>query len=235
MKRSTRILTVVFLVLTLMILQFHSLYGIEAPTLFLRFGVRIALLLATAVGVNKHKEQKILVLAFLLTVVSDYFFVYLKAVDPDMVNRKLFGMIGFIAVYLVLIVAFQRNFRIGKAEIITALPFVGSFLGVMIALRQYMTGLYLIFAVILGAVLVYAGMTMVATLYRGFFNRRTAWLIALSGCILFISDIIVAYSMFHPEYNNFILWKDNTIWLTYMIGWLMLLFVAVEDRILIRE
>lgn len=235
MKRMTRILTVVFLGLTLMIIQFHGLYEIETPTLYLRYGVRIVMLLAAAVGVNRYKEQKILVFAFLLTIVSDYFFQYLRAVDPDMVNRKLFGIIGFIAVYLVLTAAFQRNFRIGKAEIITALPFVGIFTGVMVALRQYMTGLYLIFAIVLGVVLSYTGMTMVSTLYRGYFNRKTAWLIALSGCILFFSDLIVAYSIFHPEYNMFILWKDNTIWLTYMIGWLLLLFVTTEDRILTSD
>lgn len=235
MKRMTRMMTVVFLALTLMIIQFHGLYGIEAPTLYLRFGIRIAMLLAAAVGVNRHREQKILVVAFLLTLVSDYFLGYLKAVSPDMDNRKLYGMIGFIAVYLVLNVALQRNFRIGKAEIITAVPFIGIFLGVILALRQYMTGPYLIFGIILGIVLSYTGMTMVSTLYRGYFSRRTAWMIAASGIILFLSDVVVAYAMFHPDYNVYIPWKENTIWLTYMIGWLLLLFVTVEDRILIRE
>lgn len=231
MNRMDRIVSMVFIVLTLLIVQFHGLYGIESPTLYLKFGVRMAMFLAAAVAVNRHKVQKLIVLAFLMTVVSDYFFLFVKASNPDMSHRLIYGMVGFIAVYVVLIIAFQRNFRLRKAEIVAAVPFVGFFAAVLLALRQYMTGMYLPVGIVLGVVLAYAGMTMVSTLFRGYFRPRTARFIASAGCLLYISDIVVAYSMFHPAYNMYIHWKENTIWVTYMIGWLLLLIVTIEDRI----
>jgi len=70
---------------------------------------------------------------------------------------------------------------------------------------------------------------MVTSLFRGYFTKETAWRIALEGCILFFSDMVVAFAILHPVYREFLLWKENLIWGTYMIG-RMLLSVSAEDR-----
>lgn len=232
-NNTQRFIIATYTSLTLMILLFTTLYSLESPAQYLRFGVRIAMLLTVFAIQKNHREQKILVLAFFCTVVSDYFFVLLRVSDPGFVNREMYGMLGFILAYIFLIAAFQRNFRFGKKEIKTLLPFVMIFGLVLSALAKYAVGFMFWAAIFLGIVLCYAGMTMVSSLFRGYFNRGAAWRIAIAGCVLFFSDMVVAFSIFHPDYREFLLWKENLIWGTYMIGWTLLLSVAAEERLLV--
>lgn len=232
-NNTQRFLIATYITLTLMILLFTTLYSLESPAQYLRFGVRVVMLF-TVFTIHKHfREQIILVLAFLCTVISDYFFVLLRVSDPDFVNREMYGMLGFILAYIFLIAAFQRNFRFGKKEIIILIPFVTIFGLVLSALAKYAVGFMFWAAIFLGIVLCYSGMTMVSSLFRGYFNKGAAWRIAIAGIVLFFSDMVVAFSIFHPEYKEFLLWKENLIWGTYMIGWTLLLSVAADERLLV--
>jgi len=232
-NNTQRFLIATYTSLTLMILLFTTLYSLESPAQYLRFGVRVAMLLTALVIQKNCREQKILALAFLCTVISDYFFVLLRVSDPDFVNREMYGMLGFILAYIFLIAAFQRNFRFGKKEIVILIPFVMIFGLVLSALAKYAVGLMFWAAIFLGIVLCYSGMTMVSSLFRGYFNKGAAWRIAIAGSVLFFSDMVVAFSIFHPEYKEFLLWKENLIWGTYMIGWTLLLSVAADERLLV--
>jgi len=230
-NNTQRILLAVYLPLTVLILSFHMLYQKDEPALYLMFAVRVTMFFSVVVMVKRFKEQNLILLAFLFTIISDYYFVYANTLVQPIANRELYGMLGFIAAYLCLIAAFNRNFKIGKAELITLLPFAGIFTYVFLSLQQYAKGFMYPAAIILGIILCFAGMTMVATLYRGYFLKRTACLVALAGCILFISDMFVAFSIFHPVFKEFILWKENLIWGTYVPAWTFLMMVAAEDKI----
>jgi len=235
LSNTKRTILATYLTLTLLILLFTTLYSLESPALYLKFGVRIAMLLTAVVVTKKFSEQWILIPAFLCTIVSDYFFVFLRATDPDLPNRELYGMIGFIAAYLFLIAAFQRNFRIGKKEVFTLIPFVIIFAAVLVLLLDYAVGFMFWAAIVLGIVLCFTGMTMVSTLYRGYFQKSAAWMIASAGSVLFLSDMVVAFSIFHPYFKQFLLWKENLIWGTYMLGWILLLMIAGEASLLVKE
>ncbi len=234
-NNTQRFLIATYTTLTSLILIFSVLYSIEGPAQFLKFGVRVSMLLTVLFVYKKYREQKILVIAFLFTLISDYFFILLRVTDEDFVNREMYGMLGFVLAYLFLIAAFQRNFRIGKKEIIALIPFVIIFTLVLVVLAKYAVGAMFWAAIVLGVVLCYSGMTMVASLFRGYFSRGAAWRIAIAGCILFLSDMVVAFSIFHPDYQGFLLWKELTIWGTYMIGWSLVLSVSVEDRLLKKQ
>ena len=231
-RNIRRLLFVIYGALTALILVFTVLYGIGAPAQYLKFGVRLSMLLTLILLKKKYLAQRLLVPAFVCTVISDYFFVLLRVLNPDFANRNIYGMLGFILAYLFLIAAFQKNVRFGKMELLTLVPFVLIFSLVLWALARYAEGLMFWAAIFLGIVLSYAGMTMVATVYRGYFRKEAAWRIALSGCILFASDMVVAFSIFHPEFQGYILWKENLIWTTYMAGWLLLLTVAPDEQLL---
>ncbi|SCZ79838.1 lysoplasmalogenase family protein [Acidaminobacter hydrogenoformans] len=235
MNNSNRMVLATYLSLTLLILIFTTLYALESPALYLKFGVRTAMLLTVLILRKKFWTQRLLILAFLCTILSDYFFVFLRATSPDLPNRELFGMVGFIAAYIFLIAAFQRRFSFGKREVLTLLPFVIVFGIFLSLLAQYAVGFMFVAAVILGIVLCYTGMTMVSTLYRGYFTKSDAWLIAISGCVLFFSDIVVAFSIFHPAFKPFLLWKENIIWGTYMLGWTLLLIIAGEEKLTLNS
>ncbi|MGI6712517.1 MAG: lysoplasmalogenase family protein [Bacillota bacterium] len=228
MNNTQRILLVVYLPLTVLILIFQMLYQKGDPALYLMFAVRVTMFLSVVVMLKRIKEQILIMLAFLFTIVSDYYFVYARTLDQPIANRELYGMLGFIAAYLCLIAAFNKNFKIGKAELITLFPFVGIYTCVFLSLQQYAKGFMYPAAIITGIILCFAGMTMVSTLFRGYFSKKLAWMIALAGCMMFISDMFVAYSIFHPDFKEFILWKENLIWGTYVPAWTFLMIVVAE-------
>ena len=235
MSNSNRIILATYLPLTLLILLFTTLYALESQALYLKFGVRVAMFLTVLILNKRIWTQRILIFAFLCTLLSDYFFVLLRATNPDFPNRELYGMVGFIVAYLFLIAAFQRHLSFGKREVLTLLPFVVVFGIVLSLLAKHAVGFMFVAAVILGVVLCYTGMTMVSTLYRGYFTKSAAWLIAISGCVLFFSDMVVAFSIFHPAFKPFLLWKENLIWGTYMLGWILLLIIAGEEKLTLNS
>jgi hypothetical protein len=228
MDHTRRALVVTYLTFTALILWFNQLYALDSPALYLKFGARLAMFLTVLFVIQRSREHKLVVMAFLCSLISDFFFSFLLAVQPDFANRDLFGIIGFIAAYLFLIAAFQRNFQMTRKEWFTVLPFVIVFLIVLTYLLPYADGAMLVSAIVLGVILCFTVMTMIATLYRGYFHKSVAWMIALAGITLFASDMVVAFSIFHPVYKAFFLWKENAIWGTYMIGWLLLLLACTH-------
>ncbi len=143
------------------------------------------------------------------------------------------GIAGFIGAYLLLIIAFAQNYHFNKLDLIVAIPFIIGFALVLRSLRSYVSGILLIEAIALGVILCLTAVTMIGAIYRGRINRRSAFFMALAAIILYGSDILVAYSMFHPDFQQFILWHQNALWISYMLGWLLLLAV-VNDRHLHR-
>lgn len=230
-NNTVRTLAATYVCLTALIVIFTFLYAIEGPAVFLKFGVRTAMVLTVLLGHKYFREQKIMAVAFVCTLASDYFFSIMRVTDIDYPNRELYGMLGFLLSYVFLIAAFQRNFKFGKRELLVLLPFVAVFATVLAILGDYAQGVMLWAAVVLGIVLCYTGMTMVSCLYRGYFTRSAAWCIAVAGCILFASDMVVAFSIFHPDYQGFVLWKETFIWITYMLGWLLLTHVALSEHL----
>lgn len=231
MNNAQRILIAIYAPMTLLILWFRMLYEDQDPALYLMFGVRVTMLLSALFLMKKYREQKLIAFAVFFTVVSDYFFVYAKTFDSEMPNRNLFGLIGFVSVYIVLIAAIHRNFKFGLPELFAALPFAGTFAFVFVHLQPYVKGFMYPASLACGIVLCIAAWTMVSTLFRKHFAKKVAWMIALAGILLFLGDMFVAYSIFHPDYNRFILWKETIIWGTYMPGWLLLLLVAADERL----
>ena len=235
MKNEHRIIIATYTTLTLLILLLTTLYSLDSSAQYLRFGVRIAMFLTVIFIKKNYREQKILIFAFFCTLVSDYFFVLLRVTNPGFINREMYGMLGFVLAYIFLIASFQRNFRFSKKEIITLIPFTIIFGLVLVRLIKYAVGFMFWAAIFMGIVLCYTGMIMVSSLFRGYFSRETAGRLAIAGSILFLSDMVVAFSIFHPDFQGFLLWKENLIWGTYMIGWTLLLSVAAEERLLVQN
>ncbi len=230
MKNTQRILLAVYLPLTLLILIFNSLYQFDSPALYLKFSVRVIMLVSLLVLVKRNRDHIFILLAFFFSVISDYYFVYTPTLENTVANRQLYGMLGFVVSYLFLIAAFSRNFRLGKRELLTLLPFLTVFAYVFLSIRQYTEGIMFIAGLLVGLVLSLAGMIMVSTLYRGYFSKKAGGLIAIAGCLEVVCDVFVAFSIFHPDFKGFILWKENTIWSTYMIAWTLLLILVAEEK-----
>lgn len=234
-RNFQRIIIVTYFILTILILVFTAVYSMTGPALYLKFGVRTGMFLTAIVLCWKHHGNKLLVTAFFFTLLSDFFFVFLRVTDPGLKNREMFGMLGFILAYMFIILAFKSHFKVGKKEVISIVPFVLVFAFVLVSLRKYAVGFMFWAAIVLGVVLCITGMIMVSGMFNDFYKKSVALRIAASGVILFLSDMVVAFSIFHPDYRGFLLWKENTIWLTYMVGWTLLLSVLAEDELSDRE
>lgn len=229
MKNSERILLAVYLTLTLVIILFDIKYQDSDPALYVTFAVRVSMFITVLAIRKRYLEQKLIALAFAFTVISDYYFIFVNTFDKNIPNSQLFGMIGFIGAYLCLIITFSRNFGIGKSELMTIIPFSVIFALLFLSLQQYAEGLMYPAGIVLGIILCIFGMTMVSTLYRGYFSRKAAWLIAIAGCMMFFSDLFVALALYHPDFKAFMLWREVVVVYTYVPAWTLLLLIASED------
>lgn len=96
MDNSNRIIVASYLSLTGLILLFTTLYGNGSAALYLKFGVRAAMVVTTIVLARKSRFALLLTMAFASSLFSDYFFVVLRELNPDLPNRNLYGIVGFI-------------------------------------------------------------------------------------------------------------------------------------------
>jgi hypothetical protein len=173
--------------------------------------------------------------SFLFLVIADFFLVFANTIDNWKIDFSPFGAAGFLFAYLCLIVAYQKKFKVGKEEISTALPILIIFVYVVMSLKPYVKGFMLLGALIFGAVLCYMTWTSICTIFRKYFNPEITWLIAFSGILMFICDIGVAFSRFHPLYSKiYVPWLANLIWATYIPGWTLLAVIISEENLLIH-
>jgi hypothetical protein len=179
---------------------------------------------------KKYREQKIMTLSFFFLIIADFFFGISKILDDLGIDLVSFGIAGFTFAYLCLICAYQKNFKVGRAEIIAAIPIVWIFSYVFTSLQPYVRGPIVIESLIFWSVLCYMTWSAICTVFRGYFRTKIARLIAISGSLMFICDIGVAFSLFHPYFSNFYLpWLNNIIWGSYIPGW-TLLAVIISER-----
>ncbi|BCZ46807.1 hypothetical protein psyc5s11_28740 [Clostridium gelidum] len=234
MNNTQRILLVIYLPITLLILILDNIYPKENMVLYLKYTIMITLFLSAITMQKKIREQKIMALSFFFLVVADFFLVFINTIDNLKLNFSALGVIGFLFAYICLIVAYQKNFKVGKEEIIVAIPIGIIFIYVFISLQPYVKGGMFIGALIFLIVLCYMTWTSICTIFRGYFTKKSALLIAISGILMFICDIGVAFSRFHSIYSKmYVPWLANIIWTTYIPGWTLLVVVICEKNLII--
>lgn len=230
MNKAQRVLLAVFLAFTVFSLFFTSLYRDSDPVWYFRFSLRLTMFLTVLALMKRSREHVLIMLALLSSVVSDYYFLLALTFKAEIPNRQIYGMLGFTLTYVFLTAAFSHQFRPGKKEALTLVPFGLTFLLVFLQLRPYVRGIMFPAALVLGVILCWFAMTMVSVLYRKTYSRKIAWLLALAGVIAFASDMVVAFTLFHPAFNTFIEWVQNFVWGTYMTAWTLLVVVMADDQ-----
>jgi len=233
MNNTQRILLVIYIPITVLILILDNIYPKEDIVLYLKYTIMITLFLSAITMQKKFREQKIMALSLFFLVVADFFLVFVNTIDNLKLNFSEFGVTGFLFAYICLIIAYQKNFKVGKEEIIIAILIGIIFLYVVISLQPYVKGLMLIGTLIFWSVLCYMTWTSICTIFRRYFNLKSAWLIAISSSLMFICDIGVAFSRFHPLYSKiYVPWLSNVIWATYIPGWTLLVVIISEKNLI---
>ncbi len=230
MNRIQLFLAILYGLLTLLILLCHLIFGKGWPSLVLCFSIRFSMVVAAFLLPSALRERRRLRMAFLFTLVADFFFELMRLLDPAMPHRELYGMMGFLLAYFFLTESFSSQLRVTKREILTLIPFFSVFLLLFRSLSRYARGPMVGGGIAIGLMLSLTAMATVSTLYRGYFSEAAARLIAVAGSLMFCSDLLVAGSIYHPDFKAFRVWKENLIWGTYVPAWTLLLLLLAEDR-----
>lgn len=232
MNNTQRILLAIYLPFTFLVLVFDHLYPGAEFVQYIKYTLMTTLFLSVIIARKKYPVQKVMATAFLFMVIADFFLVFSTTIDNLQTDLSPLGIAGFLIAYLFLITAYQRNFSVNKAVIITAVPFILIYIYVFLTLLPNLKGIMLIGTLIFGVVLCWMAWSSICTIYRGYYSEKAALMIALSGILMFIGDIGVAYSIFHPLYAGIhVPWLKNVIWATYIPGWTLLAVVINEERL----
>ena len=218
--------------LMIMLLISHRIYANGTPSIIIMVALRLGLATVAVFSHKRYREQYLMTLALCLSVVSDLFLVFLEQLIAYRMIYDIIGIVGFIGTYLVLNAALLKNFRIRILDFIVALPFGVVYGMIARTLMPFVAGTMLMVALLLGLLLCFTATNMVATVYRGYFNRKKAIVIALAGVMIFTCDMFVAIGMFHPDFQHFILWVENTTWIIYTGEWLILVLIIRDEKLL---
>lgn len=233
MNNMQKSLLVIYLPLTFVILTFDNIYPNENFILYLKYIVMITLFLSSMIIKKKFHDQKIMALAFFFLVIADFFLVFFNTLNNFKIDLTPLGVVGFLCAYICLIIAYQENFKIGKNEILAGLPMIIVFLCVFFSLKPYINGFMFIGSLIFFIVLCYMTWTGICTLFRNYYTFKISKLIAVSSVLMFICDVGVAFSFFHPAYSNeFMPWLQNIIWAAYIPGWTLLAVIINDDNLI---
>jgi hypothetical protein len=231
MNNAQRSLFAIFIPMTILIVYFDNVFPQEKIVNYVRYAIMISLCLVAVSVKKKFKEQKLMAIAFIFLVIADFFLVFSTTIDILKIDIAQFGISGFAVAYICLIIAYNKNaYKIKLVEVVVAIPIVGIFIFVFNTLICYINGIMKIGAIAFALILCYMLLTSICTLFRDYFNKKIAIIIAISGILMFICDVGVAYSLFHPFYStvyNPLL--KNIVWISYIIGWTLLDVVICEE------
>ena len=236
MNNTQRALLAVYLPLTGLFLFLDNLYPSHPIVSYSKYATIISLFLVSLVLRKCHTEQKIVSFALFFVVVADFFLVFCSTL-PQLAPKVVpLGIAGFMLAYLLLILVYQKNFRITKKEGLALLVVAAIFAPVYLTLAKYVTGPLFIGTAIFGLVLCYMTWTLICTLFRGYYNPASARLIALSGILIFVSDLAVAHALFNPAYaNTFVPWLKNITWICYIPAWCLQAMLVAEEKLILPK
>lgn len=233
MNNIQRVLLSIYLPITLLILFLDNAFPNSNIIWYLKYTIIVTMFLSAFSMKKNFREQKIMNLSLFFVAFADFFLVFSLTLKNVKINLLPFGIIGFLFAYICLIFVYQKNFKLGKAEIITAVPIVIIFLIVILTLRPYIKGFMIIGALVFEFVLCYMLWTSICTIFRKYYNPKIAGVIALSAILMFICDIGVAYGLFYPVYSV-MLYRvvKNIVWAAYLMGWTLLVIIISEEHLL---
>jgi hypothetical protein len=232
MNKIQKILLAIYLPYTVLIIILVHLFLNNDFAQYVKYASSISQFLIVMFTLKKYPEQKTMAWAFLFMLLADFFLVFSTTIHAIKISLDSIGMGFFLVAYVFLVVVYQKNFKIGKQELIAAFLIFGTLLAFMALLIPHIKGIMLVLTLVFGFGLSYMAWAAVCTLFRNYYTKRTAQLIALSGLLMYISDLAVALAMFHPYFAGaFNPWLDTLIWLTYLPSWMLLNIVIHEDHL----
>ncbi|WP_027366064.1 lysoplasmalogenase family protein [Desulfotruncus alcoholivorax] len=233
MNSIQRKLLYIFLPMTLVIVLLDNLFPGDAFVNYVKYATIIALFLFTLCIKKRHIEQLYMNIAIFFIVVADFFLVFCDTIPGIGDKLVILGVLAFLFAYIFLILAFQKNFKVGGWELLAALLVLILFVPNYITLWPHVTGLMFYGGTLFGIVLCYMAWTCICTLFKYHYRFGVACRIALAGCLMLISDIGVSQSFFNPAFQHrFNPGLASLIWATYVPAWTLIATIIAENNLL---
>ncbi len=231
-NNAQRVLLTTYLPLTVLIMISEYRYSQADIMAWLKITVSICLALTT-VGLRKvYLEQKVMAAAFVFMAAGDVLFAIPPLVGDWSRATIPMGIAGFLVAYICLIIAFRKDASISKTELLIALPILAVIVFLGVLLFPFVNLVLFMGMAIFALVLGYMTLTAVATIPRGYYSTKSAWLIALAGCLIFVSDMRLAYETLYPVGSGLIPLGSNYVRGPFVVGWALLSLVVAEHHLL---
>ena len=232
MNDTQKALLAIYLPLTVLVAVLDDIYPEAAVVKYVKYAIIVTFFLVSLIVEKRYYEQNVMALSLFFVMLADFFLVFSTTLNLK-VSLAPYGVVCFTLAYVCLIYVYQKNFSIGKSEIITAVPIMAAFIYVFVSLSAYVSGFMFLGALLFGITLSYMTWTSVCTIFRGYFTKRASIMIAISGICMFICDLGVAYSLLDPSYG-YAFWQKNIVWSAYLIGWALLDLIICEEDLKYR-
>lgn len=233
MNKDQKLTLLIFIPVTLLIVALIYLLPGNNIVHYAEFASTVLLFLF-AINKKTENKQKILIqIAFLFSVIGDFFLAAMKAINKEF-DASLYGIALFLIAYLFLIAAFQKNFSLSKKEIIVAIPLLAVVAYFFYGMHMYLKGIMFPISILFAATITYMAWTAITSLFRGYFSKKVAIIIALAAVLIFFSDFAVAYEMFLPAFKNQPIWLEALVRATFIPAWMLFLVVLSEDNLKIE-
>lgn len=224
-------LLIVFLSATIFLLVME-VYVTDGDVLsYSRYIIMLCLGVATFSGRGDLEEQRRLSWAFPLMLTGDFFLVFSYTIEGFTENIRCFGFIPFSMSYIIMIKVYLKGFRWSNNYLLPSIFYGVAASALIITLYPYVDGIIAIAGfVALGAVTVMSWAGSVA-LWNGYYSKRSAIMMALSGFLMAVCDYGVAMEMFYPGFYTI---REaiaiNVVWLSYLPGWSILALLVVDKN-----
>lgn len=213
-----------------------SLYPYAKFIYYFKYAIILSLFIVSLLVKKEYPEQKLMAYTFIFVAIADFCLVFSNVLPFIKINLGSYGVLGFSIAYMLLIVAYQKNFKISLKEILVFIPILLTIIYVFYRLIYYISGPMLMGAFLFGLVLSYMTWTSICTIIRGYFNKKSSYIIAVSGIFMFICDIGVSFSLFYPIYVIKQLPLFNSIvWFCYIMGWTLLLVIVCDKNLIDKK
>lgn len=214
-----------FLPLTVVILILDNFFPGARIVTYIKFITIFSLFLSACLLKKRYLEQVIINTAVFFALIGEFFLNIYDFLAPDPACRSaVFGALGFMLAYGLLIIVFNRG--AGRGGITAAVPVLVISLPVLIILYPHISAYYIWGALLFALVLCCMTWCSMRTLFGVYYSPWASRCMALSGLLLLISDSGVAMAMFHPLFaGHFIPLLANIIWAAYVPAWTLLVFV----------
>jgi uncharacterized membrane protein YhhN len=173
-----------------------------------------------------HREQRLIMVALGFSALGDLF---LSRVLPAPGGAaSMAGLASFLAAYVVLTLALLRG-RPAPWEALLVVPFLGSGTAVVWALKDELTGAFLLAVPLFLLVITMMAWAATTTLVRSYFVPRVRWWAAVGATVIFASDAAVAVEMFHQPFSaQPPMALQLFVRASYIAGWLLMLLIACD-------